>query len=108
MAFGSCSCIAVKEGVLVQGKKAAKRILLTLAGWAGTAVVPGTAQAAWGNENWGEMVWGAQAPPTLVPALGEWGLVLPLVLALLGFGLLVRRRGHRNLAVSVSRRSRRL
>jgi hypothetical protein len=53
---------------------------------------PSTGFAAWG-EDWGDMVWGASAPPAAVPLLGPEGLLLlTAVLTLVGICLARRRR----------------
>lgn len=52
--------------------------------------LPGLARAGWGDENWGEMVWGGVPP---IPALSSGRLVaLGLLLLLAGGALLARRR----------------
>lgn len=53
--------------------------------------LPGVASAGWGNEDWGEMVWGGAAIP--VPALSGEGLVaLTGALVLATWTYLARRR----------------
>jgi len=69
---------------------AASRAIL-IASLALFLLVPCVASAGWGNENWGEMVWGAAAIP--VPALSIKGLIaLVVVLTLVPSALLARRR----------------
>jgi hypothetical protein len=55
-------------------------------------LVPTIASAGWGDENWGEMVWGAGAPQ--IPALPVGGIVAvaALLLGLSYWLLAVRRR----------------
>jgi LPXTG-motif cell wall-anchored protein len=61
-----------------------------LAGFAIVLQSPAVAAAGWGNENWGEMIWGgAMGVPTLPgPGLG----VLAIALLAMGFFLARRRR----------------
>jgi hypothetical protein len=57
---------------------------------------PTAASAGWGDENWGEMVWGAGAPQ--IPSLPVEGIVAVAALLLgLSYWLLAvrRRRGKR-------------
>ena len=58
-------------------------------------LIPTAAGAAWGTENWGEMIWGGNAPG--IPALPVWGrIALAMLLAAIPGVLLVRRhRGAR-------------
>jgi hypothetical protein len=63
---------------------------LRIATLAVTLLLPAVASAGWGDENWGEMVWGAGAPP--IPAMSAEGLILLAILLLLvPTGLLARR-----------------
>jgi membrane protein implicated in regulation of membrane protease activity len=43
-------------------------------------LLPGTASAGWGDENWGAMVWGAGAPQ--IPSLPVEGMIALAVLLL--------------------------
>jgi hypothetical protein len=53
---------------------------------------PGIASAGWGNENWGEMIWGGD--PTPVPSMSIEGLIaLAIFVLVLPSILLARRRG---------------
>jgi hypothetical protein len=53
-------------------------------------LLPDLASAGWGDENWGEMVWGATPP---IPAMSpERLIVLAVLLLVLGGTLLARRR----------------
>jgi hypothetical protein len=53
--------------------------------------LPAAASAGWGDENWGEMVWGAAAPQ--VPAMAVGGVVAVAALFLgLSYRLLAARR----------------
>jgi len=59
-------------------------------------LLPTTAAAAWGMENWGEMIWGGNAPA--IPVLPVWArIALALLLAAIPSVLLVRR--HRKAGV---------
>ena len=52
---------------------------------------PAVAAAGWGDENWGEMVWGASAPQ--IPAMAVGGVVAVAALLLgLSYRLLATRR----------------
>jgi hypothetical protein len=54
-------------------------LLLPAIGWAG-----------WGDEKWGEMIWGGGAPS--IPSLPLWGrIALVILLAIVPGGLLARR-----------------
>jgi hypothetical protein len=54
-------------------------------------LLPTVASAGWGDENWGEMVWGAGAPE--VPAMTVGGVVAVAALLLgLSYWLLASRR----------------
>lgn len=71
-----------------------RRVLRATSALAAAACIlpPGTAFAAWG-EAWGDMVWGASAPPEAVPLLGTEGLLLLAgALALAGAYMAARRR----------------
>lgn len=61
----------------------------------GTLVVlflPGVASAGWGDENWGEMVWGGGAPA--IPSMSlEGRILLALLLLVVSIVLLAKRRG---------------
>lgn len=61
---------------------------LLAAGW---TLRPSTGFAAWG-EVWGDMVWGASAPPEAVPLLGTEGLLLLAAVLTLAGTLIVRHR----------------
>ena len=57
-------------------------------------LLPCLASAGWGDENWGEMVWGGTVIP--VPSMSTEGLIaLALLLVLASGTLLARRRGTR-------------
>ena len=54
-------------------------------------LLPTVASAGWGDENWGEMVWGAGAPQ--IPAMAVEGVVAVAALLLgLSYWLLAERR----------------
>ena len=54
-------------------------------------LLPSVASAGWGDENWGEMVWGGAAPP--IPSLHVEGIVALAALLLgLSYWLLATRR----------------
>jgi hypothetical protein len=54
-------------------------------------LLPTIAWAGWGDENWGEMIWGGKVPP--IPSLPPWGLIaLVILLAVLPGSLLLKRR----------------
>jgi len=54
-------------------------------------LLPAIALAGWGDENWGEMVWGAAAPQ--IPAMAVGGVVAVAALFLgLSYWLLAARR----------------
>ena len=56
-------------------------------------LLPAVAWAGWGDESWGEMVWGGGILP--LPALSVWGQIALVVLLLaLPGGLLLMRRGR--------------
>jgi len=56
-----------------------------------TLLLPTVAPAGWGDENWGEMVWGAGAPQ--IPSLPVEGIIAVAVLLLgLSYWLLAERR----------------
>ncbi len=58
----------------------------------GVLGVPRAASAAWGDEKWGEMLWGGTSVPD-VPSVGVEGLMgLAFVLLLISWTLLARRR----------------
>ncbi len=67
---------------------------LCLAGFAGAGLFPAaTAAVGWGDEKWGEMVWGAgQAAP--VPALSNEGLLVALAVMFLTGAFFAMRRRH--------------
>jgi hypothetical protein len=54
-------------------------------------LIPTAASAGWGNENWGEMVWGAAAPQ--IPSMPVEGLIaLAVVFLCLSYALFALRR----------------
>lgn len=54
-------------------------------------LLPSGAWAGWGDENWGEMVWGAGAPQ--IPAMTVSGVVaMALLLLILSYALFALRR----------------
>jgi hypothetical protein len=54
-------------------------------------LAPIAASAGWGDENWGEMVWGGGVLP--LPSLSVWGqIALAVLLLALPGGVLLRRR----------------
>ena len=57
-----------------------------------SVLLPSVASAGWGDENWGEMVWGGAAPP--IPSLPVEGIVAlaALLLGLSYWFLATRRR----------------
>ena len=57
-----------------------------------TWLLPSSARAAWGSENWGEMVWGG--PPPVVPAIPVEGQIALAVLFVLVAATLLTRRRH--------------
>jgi hypothetical protein len=73
---------------LIKASKALSVISLVMA-----SLLPTAAWAGWGDENWGEMVWGAGAPQ--IPALPVEGIVALGALFLgLSCWLLAARRRH--------------
>ena len=57
-------------------------------------LLPSVASAGWGDENWGEIVWGAAAIP--VPALSGEGLVALAGALLLATWIFLARRRRAN------------
>jgi hypothetical protein len=55
-------------------------------------LLPAAASAGWGDENWGEMVWGAAAPQIPAMAVGGVVAVAALFLGLSYWLLAIRRR----------------
>jgi hypothetical protein len=53
-------------------------------------LLPHVASAGWGDENWGEMVWGGAMIP--VPSLSTEGLIALAVLLVFASGTLLMRR----------------
>ena len=69
----------------------ARSRVLPISGLLLPLLLPTVAWAGWGDENWGEMVWGGAAPP--IPAMAVGGVVALAALLLgLSYWLLAARR----------------
>lgn len=62
----------------------------------GALLLPRIASAAWGDGNWGEMIWGDGPPSPQVPSVETEGLVALALLVLLASRALVARRRRRS------------